>query len=187
MTSKSFQCNGDRFEYVHFWNEYTAKLSELGIYYVVDEVIRVLTLGQLPQYLEHIPVLNPDADGYDNAVHRQYLQDVSSYNTAYSRYVKIQDKYQMHCSQAIGILLTFLSPNIKTEIHGIRGSSRQFLSMEQQMNACFEYLHNRYGPENPIDAGRVEDQINNLDDSKGVNYLVTRFKELQNELGLIPI
>jgi hypothetical protein len=184
MASKAFQFNGDRSDYVHFWNEFTAKLSELGIYYVVDEVIRVITLGQPPEFPAEVPILNPENPEYNNAAHREYLQQVSTYNTAYSQYVKNRDKYQVHCSQAIGVLLTFLSPNIKTEVHGIRGS-RQFYSMEEQLNACLNFLTEKYGPENQIDASRVEDQINKLDDSKGVNYLVTRFKELQNELALI--
>jgi hypothetical protein len=108
--------NGARNDYPAFWNRFCQKLSEDGIYYVLEPNYRRLTIGNAPTF-PAMPELNAmgQMDPVVRHAHEERMENykihMRSYYTEAARKLDRDD-----CGTATGILLSLLSPSILSRV-----------------------------------------------------------------------
>lgn len=177
--------NGKRDQYWSFWNQYMAKLYEGGINYVLVDAYRLAMIGHHPVY-PPMPIMNPVEDGYDPQAVAEYEENKEIFRAELRSYQNSVQQYQKDCAKALGILLSQLSPHLTAELQGkINGET--LTSNEEELNFAVNYIRTQYGPNDTIDAGRIDGEIRDLNDKQGVRHMHRTFQRLQDELSRIRI
>jgi hypothetical protein len=106
--------NGARNDYPVFWNRFCQKLSEEGIYYVLEPSYRRLTVGNAPLF-PAIPELSAMGQ-MDPVVRHAHEERMENYKIHMRSYTKAARKLDRGCGTATGILLSLLSPSILSRV-----------------------------------------------------------------------
>ena len=107
-------------DYPAFWNRLCQKLSEEGIYYVLEPNYRHLTVGNAPAF-PTMPELNALGQ-MDSVVKHAHKERMEIYKIQMRSYTEAARKLDRDCGTATGILLSLLSPSILSRVTSERNS-----------------------------------------------------------------
>jgi hypothetical protein len=170
--------DGSRNDYPAFWNRFCQKLSEEGIYYVLEPNSRHLTVGNAPTF-PAMPELN-EIGQMTPVVRHAHEERMENYKIQMRTYTEAARKLDRDCGTT-GILLSLLSPSILSS-YLIERNRVINDSLEAEFNRLKEFVAATYGPQSMVDVGMLRQSITDLTDKDGSVVLMAKVEELQNQL-----
>ena len=150
--------NGARNDYPVFWNRFCQKLSEEGIYYVLEPNYRRLTVGKNAPAFPAMPELNAMRQ-MGPVVRHAHEERMENYKFHMRSYTEAARKLDRDCGTATGILLSLLlSSSILSRVTSERNRVINN-SLEAEFIRLKEFVAATYGPQSMVDVGMLRQSI----------------------------
>jgi hypothetical protein len=161
------------------------KLSEEGIYYVLESNYRRLTVGNAPAF-PAMPELKAVGQ-MDPVVRYVHKERIKIHKIQMRSYTEAVRKLDRDCGTAAGILLSLLlSPSILNRVTSERNRVINNC-LEAEFNRLKEFVAATYGPQSMVDVGMLRQSITDLTDKDGYVVLMAKVEELQNQLRQVKV